>query len=137
MRARRTPTAPLKLLTATEHRSAAELVPPPQRPSTNPPQYACGGCGAVLLSALGDQGRWDDLALGVTDADGRVGDLLTAPPGPGVHWLRFDTAAYFAATGQAGFHPEVTVAFEVADGRRHVHVPLLLSPYSYTTYRGS
>jgi 5-hydroxyisourate hydrolase len=74
---------------------------------------------------------------GVTDADGRVGDLLTAPPGPGVHRLTFDTAAYFAATGQTGFHPEVTVAFEVADGRPHVHVPLLLSPYSYTTYRGS
>jgi len=74
---------------------------------------------------------------GVTDADGRIGDLLTEPPGPGVHRLTFDTAAYFAATGRTGFHPEVTVAFEVADGRPHVHVPLLLSPYSYTTYRGS
>jgi 5-hydroxyisourate hydrolase len=54
-----------------------------------------------------------------------------------VHRVTFDTAAYFAATGQAGFHPEVTVAFEVTDDRPHVHVPLLLSPYSYTTYRGS
>jgi 5-hydroxyisourate hydrolase len=74
---------------------------------------------------------------GVTDADGRVGALTTGPPGPGVHRLTFDTAAYFTATGQVGFHPEVTVAFEVTDARPHVHVPLLLSPYSYTTYRGS
>ena len=75
--------------------------------------------------------------LAYAGAPVRVGDLLTAPPGPGVHRLTFDTAAYFTATGQTGFHPEVTVAFEVADGRPHVHVPLLLSPYSYTTYRGS
>jgi 5-hydroxyisourate hydrolase len=74
---------------------------------------------------------------GVTDADGRVGALTTEPPGPGVHRLTFDTAAYFATTGQIGFHPEVTVAFQVTDARPHVHVPLLLSPYSYTTYRGS
>ena len=74
---------------------------------------------------------------GLTDADGRIGALSTEPPGPGVHRVTFDTAAYFAATGQAGFHPEVTVAFEVTDDRPHVHVPLLLSPYSYTTYRGS
>jgi 5-hydroxyisourate hydrolase len=74
---------------------------------------------------------------GVTDADGRVGDLLTEPPAPGVHRLTFDTASYFAASGQAGFHPEVTIAFTVGDGRPHVHVPLLLSPYAYTTYRGS
>jgi 5-hydroxyisourate hydrolase len=74
---------------------------------------------------------------GVTDADGRVGALTTEPPGPGLHRLTFDTAAYFAATGRVGFHPEVTVAFAVTDDRPHVHVPLLLSPYSYTTYRGS
>jgi 5-hydroxyisourate hydrolase len=74
---------------------------------------------------------------GATDADGRVADLLTDLPRAGVHRLSFDTAAYFAATGQTGFHPEVTVAFTVEEGRRPVHVPLLLSPYSYTTYRGS
>jgi len=77
------------------------------------------------------------IAEAVTDADGRVGALTTEPPGPGLHRLTFDTAAYFAATGRVGFHPEVTVAFAVTDDRPHVHVPLLLSPYSYTTYRGS
>ncbi len=100
----------------------------------------------VLDAALGHPAAGVPVALttpdgashtGVTDADGRVGALTTDPPGPGVHRLTFDTAAYFAATGRTGFHPEVTVAFEVTDDRPHVHVPLLLSPYSYTTYRGS
>ena len=48
----------------------------------------------------------------------------------------FDTAAYFAATGQVGFYPEVVVVFDVVDDG-HYHVPLLLSPFAYSTYRGS
>ena len=72
-----------------------------------------------------------------TDADGRVGsigpDLLDA----GDYTLRFDTAAYFAATGTDGFYPEVTIAFRVADAAQHYHVPLLLNPFGYSTYRGS
>jgi 5-hydroxyisourate hydrolase len=55
----------------------------------------------------------------------------------GVHRLRFEIDAYFNARGMAGFYPEVTVVFEVADPSEHYHVPLLLSPYGYTTYRGS
>ena len=55
----------------------------------------------------------------------------------GVHRLRFETDAYYSARGMAGFYPEVTVVFEVADPSEHYHVPLLLSPYGYTTYRGS
>jgi 5-hydroxyisourate hydrolase len=54
-----------------------------------------------------------------------------------VHRATFDTGAYFAASGQEGFFPEVTLAFTVDPARGHHHVPLLLSPYSYTTYRGS
>ncbi len=50
--------------------------------------------------------------------------------------LVFDTAAYFAATGQSGFYPEVVITFRVAD-ERHYHVPLLLSPFAFSTYRGS
>ena len=73
----------------------------------------------------------------VTDEDGRVGDLFTGPLAAGVHRVTFDTGAYFAASGQAGFFPEVTLAFTADPGRGHHHVPLLLSPYSYTTYRGS
>lgn len=75
------------------------------------------------------------VAEAVTDADGRVGALggLVA----GVHRLVFDTAAHFAATGTAGFYPEVVVAFTVTDPGQHHHVPLLLSPFAYSTYRGS
>ncbi|MGI5130074.1 hydroxyisourate hydrolase [Pseudonocardia sp. CA-107938] len=66
-----------------------------------------------------------------TDADGRVRDLgaLTA----GVHRLVFDTAAAFPD----GFYPEVVVTFTVTDPSAHHHVPLLLSPFAYSTYRGS
>ncbi|MCW0215017.1 MAG: hydroxyisourate hydrolase [Pseudonocardia sp.] len=74
---------------------------------------------------------------GVTDDDGRVGDLLTGELTAGTHRVTFDTAAYFAASGQDGFFPEVTLAFTVDPQRGHHHVPLLLSPFSYTTYRGS
>ncbi|MGY1839925.1 MULTISPECIES: hydroxyisourate hydrolase [unclassified Modestobacter] len=71
---------------------------------------------------------------GRTDADGRWrpdGDLPA-----GGHTVRFDTGAWFAAQQRATFHPEVTVAFTVTPGEHH-HVALLLSPFAYTTYRGS
>jgi 5-hydroxyisourate hydrolase len=93
----------------------------------------------VLLSALGDHGRWDDLALGVTDADGRVGDLLPegTPLAAGIYRLHFDTYDYFLAQGVTSFYPSVVVSFRVDDPSGHFHVPLLLSPYGYSTYRGS
>ena len=71
----------------------------------------------------------------VTDADGRVGDLAAELP-TGDYRLRFDTGAWFARQGVTAFYPEVVVAFTVADDRHH-HVPLLLSPFGYSTYRGS
>lgn len=74
---------------------------------------------------------------GVTDGDGRIAPLADGPLPGGTYRLRFDTGAYFAATGQVGFHPEVVVAVTVDADRPHTHVPLLLSPFSYTTYRGS
>jgi len=83
-----------------------------------------------------DDGIWRPLASGVTDADGRVTDLGPDAVPRGRYRLRFDTGAYFAATGQRAFHPEVVVVFEVADDAHH-HVPLLLSPFAYSTYRGS
>lgn len=69
----------------------------------------------------------------VTDADGRVADLA-GESAPGVYWLRFDVASYF---GDETFYPEVVVVFRIVDGGAHHHVPLLLSPYAYSTYRGS
>jgi 5-hydroxyisourate hydrolase len=86
---------------------------------------------AVRLATMGGQ----ELAAAVTDADGRVRDLgaLTA----GGYRLVFATGEYFAASGQQGFYPEVIVTFTVTDPGQHHHVPLLLSPYAYSTYRGS
>jgi len=71
-----------------------------------------------------------------TDDDGRVIELGPDQVEPGTYQLRFDLAAYCAATGQDCFFPEVTVTFAVTDERHH-HVPLLLSPFAYSTYRGS
>lgn len=78
----------------------------------------------------------DELASAVTDDDGRVaslGDDLAA----GVYRLCFDTATYFAAQGITGFYPEIVIAFEITDAAARHHVPVLLSPYAYSTYRGS
>ena len=75
------------------------------------------------------------LASGVTDHDGRVGEL-SADLSLGEHRIRFDTGAWFAAEGVTAFYPEVVVAFTVADDQHH-HVPLLLNPFGYSTYRGS
>jgi 5-hydroxyisourate hydrolase len=80
---------------------------------------------------------WDAVGRGTTDADGRLRDLLPAgAPAAGRYRLTFDTGAYFAAAGERAFYPEVVVVFAV-DGDEHHHVPLLLSPFGYSTYRGS
>ncbi|GAA4332067.1 2-oxo-4-hydroxy-4-carboxy-5-ureidoimidazoline decarboxylase [Flaviaesturariibacter amylovorans] len=81
---------------------------------------------------------WRTIAQGVTNADGRIPDLL--PPGrtlpPGTYRMAFDTGAYFAAQGLTGFYPAVEIQFTVFDGS-HYHVPLLVNPFGYSTYRGS
>jgi len=77
-----------------------------------------------------------EVAAGSTDGDGRC----TLAPGAlaaGTYQLVFGTGGYFAVTGTAGFYPEVTVMFTVTEPAAHLHVPLLLSPYAYSTYRGS
>ena len=75
----------------------------------------------------------EPLAEAVTDADGRVAELGPGSVPPGTYRLVFDVAAY---AGADAFFPEVTITFTVADDRHH-HVPLLLSPFGYSTYRGS
>jgi 5-hydroxyisourate hydrolase len=76
------------------------------------------------------------LAHDETDDDGRIADLATGEL-LGVHHIRFDTAAYFAAQQIAAFYPEIVIAFDVTDADGKYHVPVLLSPYAYSTYRGS
>lgn len=82
---------------------------------------------------------WTILAEAVTDANGRIGQLLPANDHLhlGAYRLRFDVDAYFADQQRETFFPEVTIQFEIRDDASHYHVPLLLSPYGYTTYRGS
>jgi hydroxyisourate hydrolase len=83
-------------------------------------------------------GRWRCLAKGRTDADGRVGKMAQARADRGVHRLVFLTGPYLReqAAADPAFFPEVTVLFDLS-GEERCHVPLLLGPYGYTTYRGS
>jgi 5-hydroxyisourate hydrolase len=75
------------------------------------------------------------LDSGETDVDGRIGALGEALE-PGTYRLVFDTGAYFARREVEAFYPEVSIAFAVTEDR-HYHVPLLLSPFAFSTYRGS
>ena len=77
------------------------------------------------------------LGTAVTNSDGRVGELGPDQIEAGTYRLVFDTAAYFAATSQTGFFPEISLTFTVRDPEQHHHVPVLLSPFGYSTYRGS
>lgn len=84
------------------------------------------------------------LAQGTTDSDGRVSELGPSEIDPGVYRLRFFTGPYLSKSQSASshepnsaFYPEVTVTFTVVDDGSHYHVPLLLSPFGYSTYRGS
>lgn len=93
----------------------------------------------VVLELQTAEGDWLRLGKGATDADGRLRDLL-APDEPlaiGTYRLMFDTETYFRAHNVEGFYPFVLVVFSILDTQERYHVPLLLSPYGYSTYRGS
>jgi len=92
----------------------------------------------VLLEQRADDGEWHSISRGTTDGDGRLKTLYPEgkPLAPGVYRLTFDTARYFESQGNA-FYPEVVIVFETAPGENHYHVPLLLSPFGYSTYRGT
>jgi 5-hydroxyisourate hydrolase len=89
--------------------------------------------GVAVVLARFDEG-WGDVEPGVTDADGR--HRFGAATASGTYRLTFATGGYFTARAVAAFYPEVTVTFTVSGGG-HFHVPLLLSPFAYSTYRGS
>ena len=91
----------------------------------------------VVLASVED-GQRRTVASGVTDADGRVKDLEPKSTlGAKLYELTFETGPYFISRGVQPFHPRVSVMFEIADADQHYHVPLLISPHGYTTYRGS
>ncbi len=89
----------------------------------------------VALDALTD-GGWASVDTGVTNADGRITDIGPDALAPGRYRLVFDTEGYLRASGQEVFFPEAVIVFLV-DAPRHLHVPLLLSPFAQSTYRGS
>lgn len=93
----------------------------------------------VVLEQLDAYGAPHIIGQSRTDADGRVRDLLASDAvlEPARYRLTFDVGAYFTATRRESFYPTVIVTFEVRDATQHFHVPLLLSPYGYSTYRGS
>lgn len=93
----------------------------------------------VRLEEQAASGKWAPLASSQTDKDGRCGQLLAGDKvfSAGVYRLTFDTATYFAAQKIEALYPLVEITFQVRDGESHFHIPLLLSPNGYTTYRGS
>ncbi len=74
---------------------------------------------------------------GTTDADGRIGAIGPDNLAAGDYMLRFDSGSYFAADGRDCFYPEVVVVFTIANPDQHYHVPVLLNPFGYGTYRGT
>ena len=94
--------------------------------------------GIAVLLEINTTNGWQEVAAGRTDADGRVADLMQ--PGslkPGIYRLTFDTSTYQNGNESSGFYPYVPVVFEIKNPEQHYHVPLLLSPFGYSTYRGS
>ncbi len=79
----------------------------------------------------------DVVASGVTDADGRLMQLGPDRLAAGTYRLRFATGEYFRQAGRETFYPSVSIDFSVADPEQHFHVPLLISPFGFSTYRGS
>ena len=93
----------------------------------------------VVLEIRSEGGGWREIGRAETDADGRARQILPAGPAlsAGTYRLTFAIETYFQAEGIEGFYPEASIVFHVRDAAQHYHVPLLLSPYGYSTYRGS
>jgi 5-hydroxyisourate hydrolase len=95
--------------------------------------------GVPVVLEIQEEDGWREIGQALTDEDGRVRQLLPAgsPLIPGIYRLTFDLDRYFAAWDIEGFYPEASIVFHVRDAAQHHHVPLLLSPFGYSTYRGS
>jgi 5-hydroxyisourate hydrolase len=93
----------------------------------------------VCLHKLSSSNQWEPLAIGTTDVEGRIRDMLDFRHAltTGTYRLSYETADYFRELGTASFFPEVAVTFLIENPMEHYHIPLLLSPYAYSTYRGT
>ena len=89
----------------------------------------------VALDRREPDGDWKEVGAASTDSDGRIRNLADDELDSGEYRLRFDTRPYFERSGLEAFYPEVAVVFTFEGS--HLHVPLLLSPFGYTTYRGT
>jgi hydroxyisourate hydrolase len=119
---------------------AGEQGPAPRSRITTHVLDAARGIPASGLEVILEQRADDDwtvLGRGRTDIDGRIDTLGPRELPAGRYRVTFDTGAYFARQNTAAFYPEVVVVVELADPAAHYHVPLLLSPFAYSTYRGS
>ncbi len=95
------------------------------------------GVAIRLFKSQGDD--WQTLASGITNADGRISDLLDKGDTleAGAYRMHFETKAYFENKDEQGFYPYVDIVFEIDASGTHYHIPLLLTAYGYSTYRGS
>ncbi len=93
-------------------------------------------CGIHVILEIREDSGYRQLGEGDSDADGRVAAFVDSVA-PGVYRLTFATAEYFEANNEIGFYPRVEINFEIRADDQHYHVPLLLNPYGYSTYRGS
>lgn len=93
------------------------------------------GISVILYKLDGADG--EEIASGTTDADGRIARGFGGALEPAWYELEYITGAYFESTGRDAFYDVITIRFEVDSGDEHYHVPLLLSPFGYSTYRGS
>ena len=93
----------------------------------------------VRLEQRSRGGEWQAVGRGDTDDDGRLSSLYPAdvPLAAGVYRITFQTHGYFESLGVDAFYPEVVVVFETAPGEAHYHLPLLIGPFGFTTYRGT
>jgi len=94
---------------------------------------------AVYLESQKTDETWEQLTHAWTDEEGRVKPffLLESPLKGGTYRLVFDTESYFSALDSNCFYPQVCVVFNIGDDPQHYHIPLLISPYGYSTYRGT
>lgn len=94
---------------------------------------------AIVLEYSSDKNTWREINRTLTNADGRVSNLLPSNNNlqAGFYRLTFDTSSYFSKAGITGFYPWVTIIVEIKEPCQHYHVPLLISPFAYSTYRGS
>ena len=94
--------------------------------------------GVSIILLQHQHGEWEQMAQGVTNQDGRIPDLLPKETilATGIYKMRFETKPYFDRSHTATFYPFVEIVFDI-NSQEHYHIPLLLNPFGYSTYRGS